>query len=142
MAAKLNLAPERVALRGKEVMQNIIFEDTEMEQNSLLVTPIGICLDYYKENHNFIYVSFNDATVKLYNNNKLTVMDAAMQTDYPSVHLFPKSGQKLTFTVNGKERFARGEMGELMEETCQEQGCAAAVYRIQQDNDHPQRPSQ
>ena len=39
-------------------------------------------------------------------------MDAAMQTDYPSVHLFPKSGQKLTFTVNGKERFARGEMGE------------------------------
>ena len=112
LAAKLDLAPERVAIRGKEVMQNIIFEDTEMEQNSLLVTPIGICLDYYKENHNFIYVSFNDVTVKLYNNNKLTVMDAAMQTDYPSVNLFPKSGQKLTYTVNGKERFARGEMGE------------------------------
>ena len=112
LAAKLDLAPERVAIRGKEVMQSIIFEDTEMEQNSLLVTPIGICLDYYKENHNFIYVSFNDVTVKLYNNNKLTVMDAAMQTDYPSVNLFPKSGQKLTFTVNGKERFARGEMGE------------------------------
>lgn len=112
LAAKLDLAPERVAIRGKEVMHNIIFEDSEMEQNSLLVTPIGICLDYYKENHNFIYVSFNDATVKLYNNNKLTVMDAAMQTDYPSVNLFPKSGQKLTFTVNGKERFVRGEMGE------------------------------
>ena len=112
LAAKLNLAPERVAIRGKEVMQNIIFEDTELEQNSLLVTPIGICLDYYKENHNFIYVSFNDATVKLYNNNKLTVMDAAMQTDYPSADLFPKSGQKLTFTINGKERFVRGEMGE------------------------------
>lgn len=112
LAAKLNLAPERVAIRGKEVMQNIIFEDTEMEQNSLLVTPIGICLDYYKENHNFIHVSFNDTSVKLYNNNKLTVMDAAMQTDFPSTDLFPKSGQKLTFTVNGKERFVRGEMGE------------------------------
>lgn len=112
LAGKLDLAPERVAIRGKEVMQSIIFEDTELEQNSLLVTPIGICLDYYKENHNFIYVSFNDETVKLYNNNKLTVMDAAMQNDYPSADLFPKSGRQLTFTVNGKERFVRGEMGE------------------------------
>lgn len=112
LAKKLDLAPERVAIRGKEVMQSIIFEDTEMEQNSLLVTPIGICLDYYKENHNFIYVSFNDETVKLYNNNKLTVMDAAMQNDYPSADLFPKSGRQLTFTVNGKERFVRGDMGE------------------------------
>lgn len=112
LASKLNLVKERVAIRGKEVMQNILFEDTEMEQDSLLVTPIGICLDYYKENHNFVYVSFNDTMVKLYNNNKLTVMDAAMQIDYPSDDLFPKSGQSLSFTVNGKERFVRGEMGE------------------------------
>ncbi|MGN0157202.1 MAG: cell division protein FtsA [Lachnospiraceae bacterium] len=39
LSKKLSIAPERVALRGKEVMQNIIFEDEEMEQNSLLVTP-------------------------------------------------------------------------------------------------------
>lgn len=112
LAEKLGIAPERVAIRGKEVMQTIIFEDTEMEQNSLLVTPIGICLDFYKENHNFIFVSFNDTSVKLYNNDKLTIMDAAMQADYPSVDLFPKSGKELKFTVNGKPRFVRGEMGE------------------------------
>lgn len=112
LAEKLGIAPERVAIRGKEVMQTIIFEDTEMEQNSLLVTPIGICLDYYKENHNFIFVSFNDTSVKLYNNDKLTIMDVAVQADYPSSDLFPKSGKELTFTVNGKTRFVRGEMGE------------------------------
>ena len=112
LAEKLGIAPERVAIRGKEVMQTIIFEDTEMEQNSLLVTPIGICLDYYKENHNFIFVSFNDTSVKLYNNDKLTIMDVAVQADYPSSDLFPKSGKQLTFTVNGKTRFVRGEMGE------------------------------
>ena len=112
LAEKIGIAPERVAIRGKEVMQTIIFEDTEMEQNSLLVTPIGICLDYYKENHNFIFVSFNDTSVKLYNNDKLTIMDAAMQADYSSADLFPKSGKELTFTVNGKPRFVRGEMGE------------------------------
>ena len=111
LAGKLGIAPERVAIRGKEVMQSIIFEDSEMEQNSLLVTPIGICLDFYKENHNFIYVT----TVKLYNNDKMTVMDAAMQTDFPSTGLFPKSGKELQFTVNGKNRFVRGEMGDAAE---------------------------
>jgi len=112
LAEKLGIAPERVAIRGKEVMQNIVFEDTEMEQNSLLVTPIGICLDFYKENHNFIFVSFNDTSVKLYNNDKMTIMDVAVQADYPSSDLFPKSGKQLSFTVNGKPRFVRGEMGE------------------------------
>ncbi len=112
LADKLGIAPERVAIRGKEVMQTIVFEDTELEQNSLLVTPIGICLDFYKENHNFIFVSFNDTSVKLYNNDKLTIMDVAVQADYPSSDLFPKSGKELTFTVNGKTRFVRGEMGE------------------------------
>jgi len=112
LAERLGIAPERVAIRGKEVMQTIIFEDTELEQNSLLVTPIGICLDFYKENHNFIFVSFNDTSVKMYNNEKLTIMDVAVQADYPSSDLFPKSGKQLTFTVNGKTRFVRGFMGE------------------------------
>lgn len=112
LSKKLSIAPERVALRGKEVMQNIIFEDEEMEQNSLLVTPLGICLDFYKENNNFIYVNFNNENVKLYNNRKLTVMDAAMQTDFPTNGFFPKSGKELNFTVNGKKRIVRGESGE------------------------------
>lgn len=112
LAEKLDLVKERVSLRGKEVMGNIIFEDSELEQNSLLVTPIGICLDFYKDNHNFIYVSFNGTTVKLYNNEQMTVMDAAMQTDFKSSGLFPKSGKELNFTINGKKRIVRGEMGE------------------------------
>jgi len=112
LAERLGIAPERVAIRGKEVMQTIVFEDTELEQNSLLVTPIGICLDFYKENHNFIFVSFNDTSVKMYNNDKLTIMDVAVSADYPSGDLFPKSGKQLSFTVNGKPRFVRGYMGE------------------------------
>lgn len=112
LAKKIGLVKERVALRGKEVMGNIIFEDTDLEKNSLLVTPIGICLDFYRENHNFIYVSFNNTTVKLYNSNEVTVMDAAIQTNYKTAGLFPKSGKELNFTVNGKKRMVRGEMGE------------------------------
>ncbi len=112
LAKKLGLAPERVALRGKEVMQDIIFENTELPIDSLLVTPIGICLNFYEESNNFIFVNFNGSKVKLYNNNNLTVMDAAMQADFPSNGFFPKSGPGLEFTVNDKSRMLRGGMGE------------------------------
>lgn len=112
LAKKLGLVKERVALRGKEVMNDIVFKNTDLEVNSLLVTPIGICLSFYEETNNFVYVSFNDTKVKIYNNNSLTVMDVAMQTDFPSNGFFPKSGKVLEYTLNGVERMARGELGE------------------------------
>ena len=48
----------------------------------------------------------------MYDNNKLTVADAAMQAGFPNDGLFPKRGKALEFTVNGKARMARGEFGE------------------------------
>ncbi len=112
LANKLGLAKERVALRGKEVMQDIVFENTELTVDSILVTPIGICLNFYEESNNFIFVSFNKDKIKLYDNGNLTVMDAAMQTEFPGSDFFPKSGKELNFTVNGVARMKRGSMGE------------------------------
>ena len=53
MAEKLGIASERVALRGEEVMQNITFDQPEVKKDPLLVTPIGICLNYYEQKNNF-----------------------------------------------------------------------------------------
>ncbi len=111
LSEELGIAKERVALRGAEVMQQIIFEE-ETEKDSLLVTPVGICLNFYEQSNNFIFVSFNDQKVKIYDNNKLTVADAAMQAGFPNDGLFPKRGKALSFTVNGKSRMVRGEAGE------------------------------
>lgn len=111
IAEELQIAKERVALRGEEVMQQIIFEE-EIKKDSLLVTPIGICLNFYEQTNNFIFVSFNDKKVKIYDNNKLTVADAAMQAGFPNDGLFPKRGKALEFKVNGKSRISRGEAGE------------------------------
>ncbi len=111
IADKLEIARERVALRGEEVMQQIIFEE-EVKKDSLLVTPIGICLNFYEQSNNFIFVNFNDSRIKIYDNNKLSVADAAMQAQFPNDGLFPKRGRAVTFTVNGKQRMARGELGE------------------------------
>ena len=97
---------------SKEVMDDIIFEDTTIKADSLLVTPIGIALSFYEETNNFIYVDFNGSRVKIYNNNNLTVMDVAMQTEFPSNGFFPKSGKPLTYKLDGTERMVRGQLGE------------------------------
>lgn len=112
LAGKLDISPSRVALRGKEVMNDIVFEDTDIKADSLLVTPIGIALSFYEETNNFIYLDFNGSRVKIYNNTNLTVMDVAMQTEFPSNGFFPKSGPALTYKLNGVERMVRGSLGE------------------------------
>lgn len=112
LAAQLGIQKERVALRGEEVMQAIEFLESDIRKDSLLVTPVGICLSFYEQNNNFIFVSFNEQRVKLYESNRLTVVDAAIQADFPNDGLFPKRGRELQFTVNGKQRIVRGLPGE------------------------------
>lgn len=112
LAEKLELPYERVALRGEEVMQKIIFEQPGIEKDPLIVTPIGICLNYFEQKNSFIMVHFNGERIKLYDNNRLTIVDAAMQAGFPNEYLFPKRGREINFTVNGSPRIARGETGE------------------------------
>ena len=59
-----------------------------------------------------MYVNINDERIKLYDNDHLTVVDAAMQIGFPNESLFPKRGQSLNFTLNNKARMIRGELGE------------------------------
>jgi cell division protein FtsA len=112
LAEKLDLPPERVALRGEEVLQEVTFEQKDIKKDPLLVTPIGICLNYYDQRNSFIMVRFNGERIKLYDNNKLTIVDAALQAGFPNEDLFPKRGKELTFSVNGATRIVRGEAGE------------------------------
>ncbi len=112
LAEKLGLPKERVALRGEEVLQEVTFLQPEIKKDPLLVTPIGICLNYYDQRNSFIMVRFNGERIKLYDNNKLTIVDAALQAGFPNEDLFPKRGRELQFTVNGVSRIVRGEPGE------------------------------
>lgn len=121
LAEKLGIVKERVAIRGQEVMQTITFELENARKDAMMVTPIGICLSYYVQSNNFIFVEFNGERVKLYDNGKLSVTDAAMQMQFPNDQLFPRKGEALLFTVNGKTRMVRGEQGE------------AAVIRVNGD---------
>ncbi len=112
LASELGLPQERVALRGEEVLQEIHFEQQDIQKDPLLVTPIGICLNFYDQKNNFIFVHFNGERMKLYDNDKLTIVDAALQAGFPNEQLFPRRGKEINFTVNGRKRIARGEAGE------------------------------
>lgn len=111
LAEKIGIQSQRSVLRGEEVMGNIIFSE-DVKKDSTLVTPLGICLNYYEQNNNFIVVTFNDKRIKLYDNDKLSVVDAAMQADFSNELLFPRRGKELRFTVNRKARSVKGQLGE------------------------------
>lgn len=112
LAKHLNLPAERVALRGEEVLGSVQFLQEKVKKDSTLVTPIGICLNYYEQKNNIIFVYVNGERIKMYDNSKLTVVDAALKFGYPHEKLFPKRGKALTYTLNGERRMIRGEAGE------------------------------
>lgn len=112
LASFLDLPKERVALRGEEVLGDVNFLMEGVKKDPLLVTPIGICMNFYNQKNHFVFVNINDERIKLYDNDHLTVVDAAMQIGFPNESLFPKRGQSLNFTLNEKTRMIRGELGE------------------------------
>ncbi len=133
LSMHLDIPRERVALRGKEVMEKVHFLERETEKDSLLVTPIGICLSFYEQSNSFIFVTFNNHRIKLYDNSKLAVVDAAMHSEFPNEDLFPKRGRELRFTVDGKSRMIRGELGEASVITVN--GAPADIYTPIHAND-------
>ena len=76
------------------------------------MTPVGTCMNFYEQNNNSIYVLFNGEKIKLYDNGRLTVVDVAMQANFPKEDLFPRRGKALEISVNGKTKIIRGEQGE------------------------------
>lgn len=112
LAKEMGIMAERVALRGEEVLKEVDYQFSGAKLDSAYVTPIGICLNFYDQKNNFIFVTFNEKRVKLYDNGHLTIADAAMQAGFPNEGLFPKRGPELNFFVNGKPHVVRGQIGE------------------------------
>ena len=115
MAEKLELPENRVAIRGAEVLQQIDFSATGIKKDSTLVTPIGICMEYYEQKSNFIHVRVNEERVKIYDNGKATLLDACIHAGFSQESLFPSRGAGFTYTVNGEKREAKGRTGEAAE---------------------------
>lgn len=113
LAEFLGLPKERVAIRGAEVLGQVVFEQPGVKKDSTLVTPLGICMNYYEQRNNFIHVLVNEQRVKLYDNGKVTVLDACISSGFSKNNLFPLRGDSLVYYVNGEERTVKGRVGEV-----------------------------
>lgn len=112
LAKELGLPKERVAVRGADVLESVDFSAVSFQKDSLYVTPIGICTNFYNQKNNFVFVSVNESRVKLYDNNHLTISDALVQIGYSNSDVFPKRGKALSFSINGVQRQVKGKSGE------------------------------
>lgn len=108
----LGIPHQKVAVRGEEVLTAVDFQVDNFKKDSLYVTPVGICTNYYTQKNNFVFVTVNKERIKLYDTSNLTVVDAVMQIGFPNEKLFPRRGAEINFTVNGKSRLVRGSAGE------------------------------
>ena len=115
IAKELDIIPSRVALRGEEVLQEVTLLCDNVKKDSLFVTPIGICMNYYESKNNFVKVIANGTKLKLFNNNNLTIVDVAVALGISNDELFAKRGENITCTVNGNEKVFRGKLGENSE---------------------------
>lgn len=112
LAEHLGIPSERVALRGQEVLGFVNILVDGVKKDPMLVTPIGICLNFYEQKNRFIFVHVNEERVTLYDNDKLTVFDAALSYGLTNESIFPKRGEDLNYMLNGKKKFIRGDAGE------------------------------
>lgn len=113
LAKYLNLPETRVALRGKDVLANITSDDSSFKKKPEFVTPVGICLTGFENNqHDFVEVYLNDETIRIFNTNRLTVMDVVALKGIDPKTLIAKRGQSMSYTLNDKLIHVKGELGE------------------------------
>ncbi|KXG78932.1 cell division protein FtsA [Thermotalea metallivorans] len=112
LAEKLGLPKERVVVRGTEIIENIEFQCEKLEGPEF-ITPIGIGIVAEKDRgQDFLQVTVNGKTMKLFHSRQLLISDALILIGYHARKLIARSGKKLTFMLNGKEKIIPGQPGE------------------------------
>lgn len=111
IAERLGINPERVAVRGRDVIQNIKTKIRKLSGPES-ITPFGIAMmAYSNKGQDFLSVTVNGEKIQLLNSKKLTVADALILVGYDADKLIGRSGKPLKFTLNGNPMFIKGEHG-------------------------------
>lgn len=111
LAKKLSLPKERVVLKGINDLLHVTFESDALSTPHM-VTPVGICttaMEHQRENFSEVYL--NETPLKLFNAKALTVIDAALKHGYDYQRLMARKGKDLYYTLNGKKKKLRGQLG-------------------------------
>lgn len=105
----LGLPEFRIAIGTKESVKNV---DTSSLSSfdPELITPIGIAYSSIAgNNYDFFSVTVNGEKVRLYSIRQMKVMDALLMSGFDSRKLMGFSGKNLSFTLNNKDYYYKGE---------------------------------
>lgn len=111
IAKELGLHSDRVAVRGRDVIQNIKCRIKKLSGPES-ITPFGIAMmAYASKGQDFLSVSINGEKIQLLNSKKLTVADALILVGFDPDKLIGRTGKSLRFNLNGNPVFIKGEHG-------------------------------
>lgn len=105
----LNLPEFRIAIGTQQTIKNVDIS-TLINFGPELITPIGIAYSsIISTNYDFFSVMVNGSKVRLYNIRQMKVMDALLMAGFDSRKLMGFSGKNLSFTLNNKDYYYKGE---------------------------------
>ena len=112
IAEKISLVAGRVAIRGTEAIKNLV-DETEKLKTAEFVTPIGIAnMAFTNKGFNILEFNLNENSHRVFSFTKdIKLMEALIAVGFDSKELYSMPGKALTFTVNGKMKILKGEMG-------------------------------
>ncbi len=112
LATALSLPKERVVIKQIDNVDHIRFESTPLKGPEF-ITPIGIGATAFDErDQDFISVTVNDTSIRLFNSKPLQVSDALILTGYNARSLISERGESFYITIDGVRREIKGEYGE------------------------------
>jgi cell division protein FtsA len=113
LAARLQLPPTRVAVRGRDLLKNIVKIKKDPISGPDGVTVLGIAnIAFKKVGYDFMTITINNRDYNLFNTKDLTVANALGLISYDPRDLITHNGNNLTFKLDGKLKTIYGELGQ------------------------------
>lgn len=108
----LGISSERVGVRSTDIIRDVDIKSKKLSGPEF-ITPIGIAMTaYLNRQKDFLHVTVNGVSVKLFNSKTLTVADSLIFVGYNPRNLIGRRGDAVSFRLDGKEEIVRGEPGE------------------------------
>lgn len=111
LAEKLKLPENRVAIRGIDAINNLEFSDY-VQKGPEFVTPIGIAIAAKKNPVEYISVTVNGQSVRLFDMKKLTVGDCILAAGIDVKKLYGRPGEAIIVQMNGRDITIPGTHGQ------------------------------
>lgn len=114
LSEAISLPIQRVAVRGTEIIKNMI-DKTNILTTAEFITPVGIAnMAINGRGFKIISVTINSISHRVFSfKNSVTLIDTLLSSGLSMKKLYSTSGNPITFKLNGKLRFEKGEIGQL-----------------------------